>query len=253
MTGQRIAARAAACAAVAALALTTGTPADADDDFESLPAQQIADRSREALLGTRSLHLRAEGDLGEGRAPMTIDLSLDRSGNCAGDIDLGKGKGTVEIVKRGDDVWIKPDADFWENQVPIGGETFESILDGRYMKGEVSDSRLRPVVSACDLDTFRELVTDNADAAGTLTKGEVTTVDGVRAVPVTRTDDSRRTTTAYVDAEGEHHPVRITLRGDGADAAVDLSDFDKPVPTATPSPDETVDVSALLGRTSAPS
>ncbi|MFD5875531.1 hypothetical protein [Streptomyces sp. NPDC060322] len=252
MTGQRIAARAAACAAVVALAVTTGTAAHADDDFESLTAQQIADRSRDALLGARSLHLRAQGDLGEGRTPMTIDLTLDRAGNCAGDIELGKGKGTVEIVKRGDDVWVKPDADFWENQVPIGGETFESILDGRYLKGEVSDSRLRPAVSACDLDTYRDLVSENADPAeGTLTKGEVTTVDGVRTVPVTRTDDSR-TTTAYVDTEGAHHPVRITLRGDSADAAVDLSRFDRPVPTATPSPDETVDVSTLLGKTSAP-
>ncbi|MEV6307259.1 hypothetical protein AB0M10_01490 [Streptomyces sp. NPDC051840] len=251
MTGQRIAARAAACAAVVALTVTTGATAHADDDFESLPAQQIADRSREALLGADSLRLRARGDLGEGREPMTLDLSLDRSGNCAGDIDLGSGKGDIKIVKRGDDVWVKPDADFWENQVPIGGEAFEAVVAGRYLKGDASDSRLRPAVQACDLDTFRELVADNPGTG--FTKGEVTTVDGVRTVPVTRTDGDRLTTTTYVDTGGEHHPVRITLRGDGADAAVDLSDYGTPVPTTTPSADETVDISSLLSRTSAPS
>ncbi|MFD6274065.1 hypothetical protein ACFWFI_00460 [Streptomyces sp. NPDC060209] len=253
MTGQRIATRAAACAAVAVLAVTGGTVAQADDDIESLPAEQIADRSRDALLDVGSLHLRARGDLGENRPPMTVDLTLDRDGNCVGGVDLGDDKGSVKIVKRGDSVWVKPDADFWENQVPIGGSAFESVLAGRYMRGSASDSRLRPVVDACDLDTFRELVSDNADtAAGTFTKGMVTTVDGVRTVPVTRTLHGQKLT-AYVDTEGAHRPVRITVRGDGADAAVDFSGFDEPVPTATPPADRTVDVSAVLGRAPAQS
>ncbi|MFE4690737.1 hypothetical protein ACFRH6_11830 [Streptomyces sp. NPDC056749] len=248
MTGQRIATRAAACAAVALLVVTGGTVAQADDDIESLPAEQIADRSRDALLDVGSLHLRARGDLGKNRSPMTVDLSLDRSGNCAGGVDLGEGKGEVEIIKRGDSVWVKPDSDFWENQVPVGGSAFESVLAGRYLKGSASDSRLRPVVDACDLDTFQKLVSDNADSnAGTFTKGKVTTVDGVRTVPVTRTLHGQKLT-AYVDTGGEHRPVRITVRGDGADAAVDFSGFDEPVPTATPPAEDTVDVSAVLGR-----
>lgn len=53
-------------------------------------------------------------------------------------------------------------------------------------------------------------------------------------------------------SEGKPYPVRITVRGNGADAAVDFSGFDKPVPTATPPADDTVDVSALLGKTPAP-
>ncbi|MBM7439936.1 hypothetical protein [Streptomyces sp. HB132] len=253
MTAQRIATRVAACATVAVLAGAGGTVAQADDDIESLPAEQIADRSRDALLDVRSLHLRARGDLGENRSPMTVDLSLDRSGNCAGDVDLGKGKGSVEIIKRGDSVWLKPDSDFWKNQVPVGGSTFESVLAGRYMKGSASDSRLRPVVEACDLDTFLQLVSDNAgNAAGTFTKGRAASVDGVRTVPVTRTLGGQKLT-AYVDTGGAHYPVRITVKGDGADAAVDFSGFDEPVPTATPSKNETVDVSAVLGRAPAQS
>ncbi|MET7369887.1 hypothetical protein ABZS61_29260 [Streptomyces sp. NPDC005566] len=252
MTGQRITARAVACAAVAVLTVTSGAVAHADDDIESLPAREIADRSRDALLDIRSLHLHSEGDLGEGRSPMTVDLTLDRDGNCVGGIDLGEDEGSVEIVKRDDMVWLKPDSNFWKNQVPVGGTTFDAILAGRYMKGEASDSRLRPMVQVCDLDTFHELLSDNADApGGTLTKGTVTTVDGVRAVPVTRTGDDRELT-LYVASEGRPYPVRITVQDGGEDAAVDFSGFDKPVPTATPPADDTVDISALLGRTPAP-
>lgn len=252
MTGQRITARAAACTAVVVLTVTSGAVAHADDDIESLPAREIADRSRDALLDARSLHLRSEGDLGEGRSPMTVDLTLDQDGNCVGGIDLGDDEGSVEIVKRGDVVWLKPDSNFWKNQVPVGGTTFEAILAGRYMKGEASDARLRTVVQVCDLDTFHELLSDNADApGGTLTKGTGTTVDGVRAVPVTRTGDDQELT-LYVATEGKPYPVRITVEGNGADAAVDFSGFDKPVPAATPRAEDTVDVSALLGRTPAP-
>ncbi|MFD3653280.1 hypothetical protein [Streptomyces sp. NPDC058620] len=252
MTGQRTAARLAAGAAAVVLTVTSGAVARADDDIESLPAQQIADRSRDALLDAGSLRLTSEGDLGEGRPPMTVDLTLDREGNCRGDVDLGDDKGAVEIVKRGDAVWLKPDSAFWKNQVPIGGTTFEAILDGRYMRGEADDPRLRGVTEACDLDTFRELLVDNADRTdGTLTKGARTTVGGTPVIPVTRTGDGGKLT-LYVATEGKHYPVRLTVQSSSADAVVGFSGFDRPVPTATPSEDETVDVTALLGRTPAP-
>ncbi|MGW8886155.1 hypothetical protein [Streptomyces sp. NPDC055749] len=253
MTGQRMAARLAAGAAAVALTVTSGAVAGADDDIESLPAQQIADRSRDALLSADSLRLTSDGDLGEGRSPMTVDLVLDRDGNCRGSVDLGKDEGSVEIVKRGNAVWLKPDSAFWKNQVPIGGTTFEAILDGRYMRGEADDPRLQTVTEACDLDTFRELLIDNADkaAGGTLTKGEKTTVGATSVIPLTLTEGKEKVT-LYVATEGKHYPVRLTVQGPSADAVVGLSDFDKPVPTATPPEDETVDVTALLGRTPAP-
>ncbi|GGY99117.1 hypothetical protein CP967_04335 [Streptomyces nitrosporeus] len=253
MTGQRMAGRVSGVAVAVVLTVATGAVARADDGFESLPARQIADRSRDALLDARSLRLHSRGDLGKGGPAMTVDLSLDRDGNCAGRVDLGDDQGTVEIVKRGDAVWLKPNADFWENQVPVGGTTFEAVLAGRYMKGDASDSRLRPVVEACDLDTFRALVSDNADSSsGTLTKKPVTRVEDTRTVPVTRTVHDRELT-VYVDTGGRHYPVRLTVHGAGADAAVDFSGFDEPVPASTPSPEDTVDVSALLGRSPAPS
>ncbi|MDQ0793016.1 hypothetical protein [Streptomyces sp. B1I3] len=253
MTGQRVAARAAACGAAVVLAVTSGTAAGADDDFESLPAQQIADRSRDALLSAKSLHLSTRGDLGKGRDPMSIDLTLDRDGNCAGGVDLGGDKGSVEMIKRGDAVWVKADADFWKNHLPVGGSAFEAILGGRYLKASVKDARLHTVVAACDLDTVRDLVSKSAGVGtGTLTKGAAKTVGGARAVPVTK-NAAGQELTLYVATEGKHYPVRLTVRSDKADASVDFSRFDKPVATATPSPDDTVDINALLGRSPSPS
>ncbi|MFC9028555.1 hypothetical protein [Streptomyces arboris] len=252
MSGHRWAARAAAGAAAVALTVTGGAVAQADDDIASLTAEQIADRSRDALLGVSSLHLSARGDLDGSGEQMSVDLTLDREGNCAGGVDMGE-DGSVEIVKRADDVWLKPDKAFWETHVPIGGSTFDAILDGRYMKAKADDPRLLTVTEVCDLDTFRELITDNPDAAerGTLTKGRETEVNGAPVIPVTRTQGDERLT-VDVATEGEPYPVRITVRGADEEGTVTFSGFDRPVPAQTPSADETVDVTALLGRSVKP-
>ncbi|MFE7356649.1 hypothetical protein ACFU8Q_26635 [Streptomyces sp. NPDC057543] len=257
MTGQLIGTRQAAWAAVLVLGLTSGGAigggvARADNGIDKLSAQQIADRSRDALLSAHSLHLSTRGTLGRGIPSMTLDLTLDRNGNCTGSVDLGSSQGSVRIVKRGNDVWVKPDADFWKSQVPYGGAAFAAILNGRYMKGSADDPRLRDVTNGCDLDTFRKLVGDHANNdRGTLNKGRRTTLDGAPVVPVTRLRDGRAET-VYVAATGKPYPLRITVRGGGANAVVGLSAFDKPVPTATPPPDQTYDINALLTRRTAP-
>ncbi|NEB41901.1 hypothetical protein [Streptomyces sp. SID14515] len=252
MSGHRWAARAATGAAAIALTLTSGVVAQADDDIDSLSAEEIVERSRDALLDVKSLHLSARGSIDGADADQSLDLTLDREGNCAGGVDMGD-DGSVEIVKRGGDVWLKPDAAFWKNHVPIGGSTFDAILDGRYMKAKADDPRLLSVTEVCDLDTFRELITDNAATAdrGALTKGAKTEVNGAPAVPVTFASGDERLT-AYVAAEGTPYPVRITVRNADEEGTVDFSGFDRPVPTATPSADETVDVTALLGRSIKP-
>ncbi|MEU0355904.1 hypothetical protein [Streptomyces cyaneofuscatus] len=252
MSGHRWAARAAAGAAAVALTVTGGALARADDDIASLTAEQIADRSRDALLGVSSLHLSARGDLDGGGDRMSVDLTLDREGNCAGGVDMGE-DGSVEIVKRADDVWLKPDKAFWETHVPIGGSTFDAILDGRYMKAKADDPRLLTVTEVCDLDTFRELITDNPDVTerGTLTKGRETEVNGAPVIPVTRTRGNERLT-VDVATEGEPYPVRITVRGADEEGTVSFSGFDRPVPAETPAASETVDVTALLGRSVKP-
>ncbi|WP_433405516.1 hypothetical protein [Streptomyces sp. CA-146814] len=251
MSGHRWAARAAAGAAAVALTVTGGAVAQADDDIASLGAEQIADRSRDALLQVSSLHLSARGSLDGSGERMSVDLTLDRAGNCAGGVDMGE-DGSVEIVKRADDVWLKPDKAFWETHVPIGGATFDAILDGRYMKAKADDARLLTVTEVCDLDTFRELITDNRDAAerGTLSKGQETEVDGAPVIPVTRAQGEKRLT-VYVATEGEPYPVRITVQG-AEEGTVDFSGFDRPVPAETPAASETVDVTALLGRSVKP-
>ncbi|MFG2409047.1 hypothetical protein ACGFR8_32820 [Streptomyces brevispora] len=253
MTGPHLGTRPAAWAAAIVLSVTgsslIGSGVAQADDISTLTSQQIADRARDALLDAHSMHLSVRGNLDRGSTPMSAELTLDRSGNCDGSVDLGNSQGSARIIKHGNDVWVKPDADFWKNQVPDGGPAFAAILNGRYMRASATDPRLLALTRACDLDTVQKLVSDNADNhAGTLNKAATTTLGTASVVPLTRMRDNT-TLTLYVAATGTPYPLRLTLRGDGTDATVNFSAFDKPVPTSTPPPDETFDINALLGRT----
>lgn len=249
MTGPPIGRRSAVWTAAVVLGLTSGglTGAGAvraDDDIDTLSARQIADRSREALLSAHSLHLSTRGDFDGRGTSTTVDLVLDRDGNCNGSLHLGRDRGSVRIVRRGDTVWIKPDAVFWKRQAPDVGDAFAAILASHYTKGSASDPRLRNLASTCDLDTFRNAVSGNATKAkGTLTKGRKTTLGGASVIPLVRMDKGRKLT-MYVSATGKPYPLRITATGGSpkANATMNFSAFDKPVPTATPSPEETFDI-----------
>ncbi|GBP99509.1 hypothetical protein SSP531S_09040 [Streptomyces spongiicola] len=233
-------------AALLAVALASGGTAYAGDDIETLTARQIAEKAREALLDAESVRITGEGDLREPGSPIELDLALDRSGNCAGTVGVG-GEGSVEIIKRGETVWMKPDAAFWKNQVPGGGEAVRGLVGDRYLRGTTDTGLLRGIARVCDLDTFVDRLTDVPIGAIPLTKGEKTEVDGVGAIPVTGTP-AGRTITLYVAAEGEPHPVRLVVASAGATkATVDFSDYDKPVPTATPPAGDSVDLNTLLG------
>ncbi|MGW5273890.1 hypothetical protein ACWEQP_15150 [Streptomyces sp. NPDC004044] len=251
MTGPYIGIRATAWAATAALGLTSGGvlgagTARADEPIDTLSARQIADRSSDALLGARSMHLSTRSAPADGGAPTTLDVSVDRAGNCTGSVGLGGKQGSVRIVKRGDTVWVRPDAQFWKNRDSRVGSALAAILAGRYMKGSASDPRLGGLSSACDLATFQKVVSDNAKSdKGTLTKGKKTTLAGAPVVPLVRAWHGQKLT-MYVAATGKPYPLRIDATGGSpkADATVGFSAFDKPVPTTTPPPDETVDINA---------
>jgi len=247
VNGQRFAARGAICSAAVALALATGGTAHAEDDIDSLTAEQISDRARDALLAAKSLHLSTRGDLGEPGAPTSMDLSLDRDGNCAGAMRLGK-EGSVEIIKRGGTVWMKPDEAFWKSQIPGGGSAVAELIAGRYLKGSAGDSMLKGLAEVCDLDSFQKMLTDNPKIPRTdPTKGKKTKLDGDDVIPLTTTSQGRKLT-MYVAAAGKPYPLRLQVeksRTDSTPATVSFSDFDKPVPSKTPPPDETVDLSAL--------
>ncbi|WP_372346292.1 hypothetical protein [Streptomyces sp. KL116D] len=240
-------------ALVCAGVFAAGPVAAADDGDGSDPtAQQLADDAKKELLNADSLHiaLANRSDDRDTRTPAAFDLRLDADGNCTGSLRMGTGGadgGSVELVKRGDEVWMKPDATFWKTQVPGGGGELAAQLFGdRYVHGTTDDPMLDGLAETCDLDAFRGQLEDGSARAAQdrLTKGDTTKVEGTEVVPLTGRDDDNRIT-LYVTSDEPHQLVRATEKGPDDDLTMTLTDYGEPVPSATPSADESVDISKL--------
>ncbi|MFE0105230.1 hypothetical protein [Streptomyces sp. NPDC059009] len=218
------------------------------DDTADLSAQEIFDKSRTATEGATSLRIKVDaGGTGGDRtsesasAMPSVDLALDRKGDCTGTIT--EDGAAIELIKKGAKVWIKPDAAFWQRELPgKDGEAAQELLKNRYLYGTTADPMLKDVADACDLGKF--LQDDDEDKPTNLQKGGTSSVDGTKVVKLTGKEDGKPVT-YYVAAEGKPYMIKAEGEDDGQKLSAMFSDYDKPVPSKTPSADETVDVSKL--------
>ncbi|MGW1375354.1 hypothetical protein ACWD6P_13910 [Streptomyces sp. NPDC002446] len=236
----------AACAGAAA----AGDP-DPDDegDLAGKSAQQISDDALHELLAAKSLRLRTRTTA----APTQLDITLDRAGNCAGAISKGP-FGRVEIIKRGNQVWMKPDAAFWKTQLP-GSEGTEAAAKYKdtYLHGTTRDGFLESLSAVCDLTAFQKSAAGDeeppSDAPSpkvtpTLTKGRPTLHEGTRVLPVVKKIDGV-VQTLYVAVKGKPYPLKLTAEIDHETGTILLSNYGRPVPAKTPAAGDTVDIAVF--------
>ncbi|GGZ03945.1 hypothetical protein GCM10010300_54680 [Streptomyces olivaceoviridis] len=223
----------------------SGAPKTPDDGPS---ARALAREARTQLLRARSVHLgftdhRAGGDR---TAPASLELTLDRGGNCVGKLVMGDDGGSVALVKRGDQVWMKPDAAFWKAQLPDRrGDAVAARLKNRYLHGSTKAGVLRGMSGTCDLSAFQRIAAAESSPRTALTKGKETKVDGTKVIPLTGTEHDGKKITLYVTSAGPHRLVRATRQGAGTDQDLTFTGYDKPVPSATPAPAQSVDISEL--------
>ncbi|MGW5936842.1 hypothetical protein ACWIG3_26955 [Streptomyces celluloflavus] len=232
---------------VACTGLAAASGSGGEGDLAGESAQQISDNALHELVTAQSLRLRTENTAD----PTKLDLTLDRAGNCAGTISRGT-LGRIDLVKRGDQVWMKPDAAFWKSQLPGSrGTAAADTFKGRYLHGTTDDPFLQQLSRACDLAGFQRqaAVPEHPPAPGAtpapaLAKGAPTVQDGTRVLPLTRKNDGA-TQTLYVAIDGPHYPRKLTAASDHETGTILLSDFGRPVPVKIPAPGVTLDISAL--------
>ncbi|HZF90891.1 hypothetical protein [Streptomyces sp.] len=246
--------------ASAVLLLSAVSPLSPVSPFSSVPAvasdadgrtaAELAEQAEDNLLDADSVRMTMTDRIAEAEGaatePSAMDLALDRDGNCVGTIETGgEGDGRVEIVKRGEEVWMKPDAAFWKAQVPGGeGEAVAELLKGRYLHGTTDDPALQGMADVCDLAAFQRDIDTGGSGDAALTKGEETNRQDTAVVPLTSEEGGERTT-LYVTADAPHRLIEADQRGDDTDLTLTFEDYDKPVPAGTPRPAETVDIGKL--------
>jgi len=215
------------------------------EPFAGLTGGEIADRATKATTGAGSLRMKGDIPDDESSGIISLDVALNKKGECAGTIGMG-GKGRVGLIKTGDLVYMKFDEEFLREQSDgeskADTDAAVAMLAGKWTKTKATGADAKEFGDFCDLTKVLEGAEDtNSDA----TRGKTTTVDGTPAITLHEKDGKDRYT-LYVATEGKPYLLRVDSTAGADQGSVTFSDFDEPVPARKPA-GEILDLDALGG------
>ncbi|WP_431043888.1 hypothetical protein ACQUSR_19645 [Streptomyces sp. P1-3] len=219
----------------------TKPAAPATNGVEKLTGPEIADKAKNELTSATSVRMNAEGK--DGGQSMKMNMLMDNKGDCRGSMTMGS-QGSFEIVKLGDKVWMKPDAQFMKTMFGEDAEVTK-LLTGKWMYGSTTtDKDLKDMADVCDLKSVQASAAGSTEQNKSFTKGTVTTLDGHQVIPVSGKNGSGEPITLSVALEGKPYPVKVVKTGADSTTST-LSDYNKPVGTETPPETESIDMAEL--------
>lgn len=222
-----------------------GKSAAKKDPFAGLTGGEIADRATKATTGASSLRMKGDIPDDESGGTISLDVALNKKGECAGTIGMG-GKGRAELIKTGDLVYMKFDEALLREQskgeAKADTDAAVAMLAGKWTKTKATGSDAKEFGDFCNLSTVLDGAEDTDSDAG---RGKTTTVDGTPAITLHEKDGKDRYT-LYVATEGKPYLLRVDSTTGADRGSVTFSDFDKPVPTHKPA-GEILDLDALGG------
>ncbi|MEU1479246.1 hypothetical protein [Streptomyces sp. NPDC005760] len=195
-------------------------PAAEPNGIEKLSAKEIYDTGMKTNAEAGSFHEKMD------REGSTSDLRLSAT-ECVGTVELS-GKGSFEIIRKGSDIWAKPDSAFAKGMNAAIGET--ALSADKWVHGTSSNALMAKLASWCHPEQLT--APDTLDAGTKATKGKVTTVDGQQAVPVVGTEKGE-SVTWYVATTGKPYFIKQDSTGSNT---LDLADSDFGTPVGAKAP-----------------
>lgn len=207
-------------------AVTAAGSGAAGNGVQGLTGEQILARALAAATGERSV-------LVEGTAQgSTVKATL--AATSADTTISGKGA-TVEVLKVGDAHYVKGDQTYWASQVDAAAA---KAFAGRYVKITAAQ--------AASYKTFLSIAAffgDTLRPGGTVTKGDVTVVDGQRAIALVDSADGSR---LYIAVDGDALPLEVDKPGTGG-GTVTFTRWGDPVSVSAPAAGDVLDFSSASG------
>ncbi|MGW7526457.1 hypothetical protein [Streptomyces sp. NPDC054783] len=202
-----------------------------------LPADRIQAKTRAAAQGAPAVRL--SGTVVTSGRTYRLDMRLKADGGTGSVTSKGA---TFKLLRVGKQLYLKADADFWNQAGGKGGGSGDGAatkLDGKYVKVPQDDPAYRKFSGFTDKDVLLDglftlhgsLATDgHHDDAGTRT--------------IRITGDKGSGGSLDVSLEGTPYPLRL-VRGGGA-GTLSFSDWGKDFAVAEPAKSDTVDYGQQL-------
>lgn len=220
---------------------STGGGGEGDgESLADLSPQEVSDRAQEALGSATSVRMRTLTDpevIGMG-----LDLHMDQDGSCEGSVTQGGGGSVELLVRENDEVWMKPDAAFWQSQLAVADEATLSLLEGKYLYGHLSDTEFSQMAGACSLSAMQSELGSDEGSGGPDEVGPETDYNGTPVITLTGPDDEGNEVTMLIANEGEPYPLLVRTAQGGTDVEIELSQYGEPVEFEEPPADQVLDI-----------
>jgi len=201
-----------------------------------LPAAKIEDKARRAALAAGSVRL-SGSVISKGRT-YRLDMRLKDNGGL-GEVSA-KGGPRFELLRVGEDLYLKADADFWVDQGQGDREPTETDLsaarklEGKYVKVPPGDPAYKQLSGFTDKDV---LLDGLLALHGKRETGDRDEVEGVRTIEVRAAKgDGGVLSVALI---GKPYPLRLERGGDAG--VVELTEWDKEFTLRAPAKEQVVD------------
>lgn len=215
------------------------------DALDGLSAPEIAELSFERLQQVDALRVAGWLRFNEGgQQEIDFEVHLDRAGDCTGEFGTPH-DGSFEVIKSGEKVWLKPDAQLWRDIGGPEGEEMAESMVGMYVYGTLDEPEVAEFAEVCSLDEFTAPF-EPGGGTQEMTMGPKTTHG---SVPVVSLHDRSAgpDMTLLVAAEGEPYPLSVSGTSGSDRIDVDFSDFDQPVTAEEPPAHLVVDMAFSTG------
>jgi hypothetical protein len=205
------------------------------DPLAGLTAAKVQAETVADAKATSSLTMK--GSLTQSNQSYTVNLAIKPGHGCTGTIGEGS-KGSFKLIVIGKVIYLNPDDNFWKANAGASAAAAIALVNGRYLQVSASDSNLASVASMCDVSQL--LSSDGS--SGTVTKGAVTTLGGIRVLPLKSSDGG----VAYVTDTSKPEPFEATApKGSKAGYGKVTFSVDAPVTLTAPPASQVIDGSKL--------
>jgi hypothetical protein len=210
----------------AAGAPAKSSAASTGNGMDKLTATEIVAQMQAAAGAATSVHVAGKS------GTTSIDLKL---GGSAADGLVGLGGGQVEIVRIGEQLYLKANKAFWTTSTSA---RVAAVVAGKYVKIAGTQASQYALFTK-----MSEFFGQALKPSGPVTKGAVSTIDGQRAIALTDSSDG---SVLYVALDGPPLPIKTTNTGTDA-GEVDFSGWNQTVTVAAPPASQILDLATLPG------
>ncbi|WP_328631509.1 hypothetical protein [Streptomyces sp. NBC_00356] len=220
-----------------------GDKESSDEPFAGKSADRIAADAVKATRQAESMHIKGTTQQKAG-GQVTVDLTVDQRKNCEGTVKMA---GTTADVRHLDGtLYLRGDEKYWQTTLKEqpGAAKMVPKLKDKWVKTPADDAMTQGL---CDKQGLVASMDEDKSERQGMKKSGTTSVDGTKAVRLTKKTSGGETLSLYVAAEGKPYILRTTSTGGKNPNSATFSDYDKAVSPQEPSSDETVDLKQLAG------